>query len=83
MAQGPAGSAGFTGSAGIAGLAFIPNCPVDLDSDGAIGLQDLAILLAHFGQTEGIAPEYGDLDGDADVDLHDLAGLLAQFGNDC
>jgi DNA-binding beta-propeller fold protein YncE len=82
-ATGRATLVGYTGSGGIAGLAFIPSCPADLDNDGAIGLQDLATLLAHFGQTGDVSPEDGDLDGDGDVDLQDLAGLLAQFGSDC
>lgn len=67
-------------------LAILPqatNCPADLDHDGAIGLQDLAILLAHFGQVGNAQPEDGDLDGDADVDLQDLATLLAEFGTPC
>ena len=65
-------------------LAIIPGrCEGDLDSDGAIGLQDLAILLAHFGQVGGAQPEDGDFDGDADVDLQDLAHLLAVFGTTC
>jgi hypothetical protein len=58
-------------------------CPGDLDGDGAVGLQDLAFLLANFGRTEGADPEDGDLDGDGDVELQDLAILLSHFGQTC
>lgn len=58
-------------------------CPADLDDDGSIGLQDLAILLSHFGTESGADPEDGDLDDDDDVDLQDLASLLSEFGTSC
>jgi hypothetical protein len=58
-------------------------CPADLDGDGSIGLQDLAILLSHFGTDSGANPEDGDLDDDDDVDLQDLASLLSAFGTNC
>lgn len=67
-------------------LAILPiavNCPSDLDGDGTIGLQDLAILLAHFGQIGDALPAEGDLDADGNVDLQDLASLLSQFGGTC
>lgn len=59
------------------------SCAGDLDGDGAIGLQDLAILLAHFGMAEGATAGDGDADADGDVDLQDLAALLAVFGETC
>lgn len=74
---------GFTSGTNMLGLAFVPDCPADLNADGAVGLQDLTILLAHFGQTEGAQPQDGDLDGDGDVDLADLTSLLARFGMAC
>src|SRR5262249_1056500 len=43
----------------------------DLDHNGNVELQDLAILLASFGSAGG------DLDGDGDTDLADLALLLS------
>lgn len=56
-------------------------CPADLDHDGAVGLQDLANLLANFGTAgSGLS---GDIDADLDVDLQDLAFLLAVFGTNC
>ena len=58
-------------------------CLADLDGDRDVDLADLAILLAHYGMTEGAPYEWGDLDGDADVDLADLAALLAVYGTNC
>ncbi len=52
----------------------------DLDGDGDVDLADLAILLAHYGMTEGATHADGDIDGDGDVDLADLAILLAHYG---
>lgn len=59
-----------------------PDCPGDLNGDGAIDLEDLATLLANYGTTGG-AYEDGDLDGDGDVDLSDLSALLAVYGTIC
>jgi hypothetical protein len=64
-------------------LLLPPPCIGDLDGDGEISLNDLAILLAHYGAPGSAAPEHGDLNGDGDVDLDDLAALLAIFGSDC
>jgi len=55
--------------------------PGDLDQDGDVDLSDLAMLLAHYGMTCGVAYEDGDTDGDCDVDLSDLATLLANYGH--
>ena len=57
-------------------------CPGDLDGDNAVGLADLQILLAHYGDT---AAEYadGDLNGDGDVNLVDLQALLTHYGIPC
>lgn len=62
----------------------IGTCPAgDVDDDGDVDLQDLAILLANFGRASGAAWPDGDLDGDGDVELQDLATLLAHFGSIC
>lgn len=62
----------------------IPPCiSGDLDRSRSVDLQDLAVLLAHFGATAGASYSDGDLDADADVDLQDLATLLATFGATC
>lgn len=57
------------------------SCPGDLDSDGAIALGDLSILLSRFGQPA--IPNHGDIDGDGQVTLDDLAFILADFGSEC
>ncbi len=54
----------------------------DLDGDGHVGLQDLAILLSSFGLCSGM-PGFvaaADFDGDGCVGLQDMAVLLAYFG---
>jgi hypothetical protein len=59
-------------------------CP-DLDGDGAVGLQDMTLLLASFSACSG-DPAYlaaGDLDESGCVDLADLALLLGRFGTEC
>ncbi|MEY3026241.1 MAG: hypothetical protein RLZZ238_1138 [Planctomycetota bacterium] len=50
------------------------NCPTDLDSDGATGAADLAVLLGAWGAAEG------DLDGDGTTGASDLAVLLGGWG---
>ena len=63
----------------VYGTAADPGTPGDLNGDGVVDLADLAILLAHYGETSGISYADGDLDGDGDVDLGDLALLLANY----
>lgn len=58
------------------------DCPADIDGDRVVALQDLAHLLARFGDSINV---YGnqDINSDGQVDLQDLALLLAAFGTDC
>jgi subtilisin family serine protease len=56
-------------------------CRGDLDGDGVIDHNDLAILLGDWGCTGGDCA--GDADGDGDTDQADLATLLANFGVTC
>lgn len=58
-------------------------CAQDIDCNCQIDIQDLAILLAHFGTTSGATFADGDLDGDGDVEIQDLATLLSRFGVLC
>lgn len=52
--------------------------PGDLDGDGCVDQEDLAILLGAYGSSDE-----GDVDGDGDTDQADLAALLANFGKGC
>lgn len=69
-----------TGTLGSASFR-IDDCLEDLNGDGSVGLQDLALLLANFGTIGNVTQ--GDVDGDDDVDLQDLSLLLANFGLAC
>ncbi|GMU84025.1 MAG: hypothetical protein AMXMBFR47_38950 [Planctomycetota bacterium] len=89
--MGPLWTYGMTQTAGGRFIAATSNglflldaaCLGDLDGDGAIGLQDLATLLGHFGAPAGATSGDGDTDGDGDVDLSDLAVLLGRYGTAC
>ena len=67
---------------GMVGSVTVVTCPGDLDGDDAVGLSDLAILLAHYGSPDAGYFD-GDLDSDTDVDLSDLAILLSVYGSTC
>lgn len=58
------------------------SCRFDLNRDGTINLEDLAIVLAAFGALEGqpgFDPQV-DFDDNARIDLQDLATFLAHYG---
>ncbi len=57
--------------------------PGDVNGDHIVDINDLSILLAHFGTPSGATLADGDLEGDGDVDLSDLALLLSAFGTSC
>lgn len=58
------------------------DCLGDLNNDGVVAIDDLAISLSHFGSTDAM-PEDGDLDEDGDVDIEDLSTLLGLYGIQC
>ncbi len=58
---------------------FTPSCSADLNEDGFVNAEDLAILLAFWGQPGPIGDQ-GDVDHDGDTDAGDLAALLAAWG---
>jgi hypothetical protein len=61
----------------------LPPCHGDLDADRDVDLDDLAVLLAHYGMLEGANGADGDMDCDGDIQIADLAELLGMFGNGC
>ncbi len=61
-------------TAGIASL----TAPGDSNGDGAVDLNDLTIVLAHFGQT-GMTWSQGEFTGGGTVDINDLTIVLSNF----
>jgi formylglycine-generating enzyme required for sulfatase activity len=51
----------------------------DANGDGQVDVNDLTIVLAHYGQT-GTTWAQGEFTGDGTVDLNDLTIVLANFG---
>ncbi len=58
-------------------------CPGDLDADGVVGPNDLAVLQLLFGPCSPGFACPADLDGNGVVDGGDQAILLARFGACC
>ena len=56
-----------------------PVMPGDANRDGTVDVNDLTIVLSHFGQT-GATWTQGDFNGDGTVDVNDLTILLSSFG---
>ena len=56
-----------------------PTIPGDANLDGRVNVNDLTILLSHFGQS-GMDWNEGDFNGDTVVDVNDLTILLSNFG---
>lgn len=50
----------------------------DVNSDGKVNIQDLAILVAFYGSTSA-TPSQGDVNGDNKVTIQDLAILIAHY----
>jgi hypothetical protein len=61
-----------------------PTCMrIDLDQDGQVLGNDIAVLLASWGACPAGGCVLGDIDRDGDVDAADLTRLLAAFGSRC
>ena len=59
----------------------VNNCPADLDDDGVVGVEDVAILINDFDCAGDCV---GDLDGSGIVNVLDLLEFLIYFGEeDC
>ncbi|MCC6360892.1 MAG: hypothetical protein IT450_19305 [Phycisphaerales bacterium] len=67
----------------IGALEWHPPCIADVNCDLIVDLDDLSMLLSHFGLTQGARSDWGDMDGDGAIDLCDLCRLLQRFGSDC
>ena len=53
--------------------------PGDANLDGQVDVNDLTIVLSHFGQT-GMSWAQGEFTGDGTVDVNDLTIVLSHFG---
>ena len=53
--------------------------PGDANRDGRVDINDLTIVLAHYGQT-GMTWAQGEFTGDGTVDINDLTIVLAHYG---
>jgi uncharacterized membrane protein len=67
---------------GLLRAVILTPCLSDIDRDADCDLNDLAILLAHFGSSNAAYTD-GDINGDGVVDLDDLSALLSNFGTTC
>ena len=55
--------------------------PGDANLDGTVDINDLTIVLSHFGQSVGAYGwSSGDFTGDGVVDINDLTIVLSNFG---
>ena len=72
---------GQTGaSADFRAFALIATLPGDANLDGKVDINDLTIVLAHYGQT-GEAWQQGEFTGDGTVDINDLTIVLAHYND--
>ena len=60
-------------------ITLYPDSPGDANLDGKVDINDLTVVLSHFGQT-GMTWSTGDLTGDGTVDINDLTVVLSHFG---
>ncbi len=71
-----------TDASGNANQAFViinPRLPGDANLDGKVDVNDLTIVLSHFGQT-GTTWTQGEFTGSGTVDVNDLTIVLAHYG---
>ncbi len=60
------------------GFLLTPAIPGDANGDGRVDINDLTIVLAHYGQT-GQSWADGEFTGDGTVDINDLTIVLAHY----
>ena len=56
-----------------------PALPGDANLDGTVDINDLTVVLSHYGQT-GMTWSQGEFTGDGTVDINDLTIVLAHYG---
>jgi probable HAF family extracellular repeat protein len=61
-----------------AGYFLSPAIPGDANTDGRVDINDLTVVLAHYGQT-GMTWTQGEFTGDGTVDINDLTIVLAHY----
>ena len=61
----------------IGAISYPALCVGDLNRNNSVGIDDLSVILAHFGQSDGTY-EDGDLNDDGNISITDLADLLAR-----
>ena len=69
----------WTNGGGVEFADVCPNepCPGDLDSDGAIGVNDVLALISAYGTPDG------DVDGNGTTDVNDILFVIGIFGQSC
>ncbi|MHC5005408.1 MAG: hypothetical protein ACYTJ0_20085, partial [Planctomycetota bacterium] len=67
-----------SGSAYVLDVAGLFPCPADLDGDGAVGVDDLIIVILLWGTDDPAA----DVDGDGQVGVDDLLEVILSWGLD-
>ena len=69
---------GSTGTDTDRSFLLTPALPGDANLDGKVDINDLTIVLAHYGQT-GMTWAHGEFTGDGTVDINDLTIVLAHY----
>ena len=69
----------YSVAVGVEMWLLTPAIPGDANEDGRVDVNDLTIVLSHFGQT-GASWTTGDFVGDGTVDVNDLTTVLSHFG---
>ena len=75
VGDGTVASTGYT-----YGFLLTAAIPGDANGDGKVDINDLTIVLAHYGQT-GQTWSTGEFTGDGTVDINDLTIVLAHYGD--
>ena len=69
---------GKTPAGGTHAVLLTPALPGDANLDGKVNINDLTVVLSHYGQT-GMTWTQGEFTGDGTVDINDLTIVLANY----